>query len=229
MLVTFIILDVIYVIGGRNSKGETVNTLQSFDMTTQVWTTLPPMKEKRETHAVCLQGDRIIVAGGYNGSEFLDTCEAFDTKSKRFVLPHPCSASHHCLSNAYSVNVNSPSACSWSTLPRMTAKRGDFGLVCLPPDEGGLIAIGGFNGDRIDVVECLTGAGATEWRRLAPLPLPLASYCGVYFKQRILVVGGYTAGGTRTSTTLAFTPPAAGGLGQWVTLKLSSNLVELFT
>ncbi len=70
------------------SREVSLNTLQSYAMTTQKWTTLPPMKEKRSSHAVCLQGYRIIVAGGHNGSEFLDTCEAFDTKSKRFVLPH---------------------------------------------------------------------------------------------------------------------------------------------
>ncbi len=45
------------------------------------------MEEKRDDHAVCLQGERIIAAGGYDGSEYFDTCEAFDTTSKRFVLP----------------------------------------------------------------------------------------------------------------------------------------------
>ncbi len=179
-------------------------------MTRQRWTTLQPMKEKREYHAVCLQGDRIIVAGGFSGSKFLDTCEAFDTKSKRFVLPHPCRASHHCPSNSNSVNAISR---------LLAAGRGHFSLVCLPPDEGGLIAIGGYNGDHIDVVECLDGEGATEWRRLAPLPLPLVASPGggVYFKQRILVVGGNTTGFKYTSATLAFTPPTARGLGQWVT------------
>ncbi len=178
------------------------------------------MQEKRSNPAVCLQRDQIIVAGGCNVSEYLDTCEAFDTKSKRFVLPHPCSAPHHCPSNAYSVNVNLPSTCSWSTLPRMTARRSDFILICLPPDEGGLIAIGGYNGDRNDVVECPDGEDSTEWRRLAPLPLPLSSPGGgVYFKQRILVVGGNTTDFNSTSDTFAFTPPTAGGLGQWVTLK----------
>ncbi len=87
----------------------------------------------------------------------------------------------------------------------MTAKRASFSLVCLSPDEGGLIAIGGYNDNYIDVVECLDGEGATEWRLLAPFPLPLNSRGGVYFKQRILFVGGYTAGGTSTSATLAFT------------------------
>ncbi len=102
----------------------------------------------------------------------------------------------------------------------MTAKRRTFSLVCLPPDEEGLIAIGSYNGsNNIDVVELLGGEGAKEWRRLAPLPLPLSSRGGVYFKQRILLVGGETTGGAKTSATLAFTPPTAGGLGQWVTLK----------
>ncbi len=101
----------------------------------------------------------------------------------------------------------------------MTAKRLNFSLVCLPPDKVGLIAIGGYNGKYIDVVESLAGEDSTEWRRLAPLPLPLNSRGGVYFKQRILVTGGNTTGGADTSATLAFTPPTAGGLGQWVTLK----------
>ncbi len=102
----------------------------------------------------------------------------------------------------------------------MTIKRGFFGLLCLPPDEGGLIAIGGYNGNFIDVVECVDGVGATEWRRLAPLPLPLSSPgVGVYFKQRILVVGGQTTGAAFTSATLEFHPPTARGPGHWVTLK----------
>ncbi len=101
----------------------------------------------------------------------------------------------------------------------MTSKRQNFSLICLPPNEGGLIAIGGYIGDRIDVVESLDGEVATEWRPLAPLPLPLSSRTGVYFKQRILVFGGDTTNGAYTSATLAFTPPTAGGLGQWVTLK----------
>ncbi len=219
MLVSLIISGVIYVIGGYSGE-DGVNTLQCFDMTTQKWATLQPKKEKRSNAAVCLQGVRIIVAGGYNGSKYIDTCEVFDTKEKRFVLLHPCSASHHCLSNSYSANVDLPFTCSWSTLPRMTAKRAYFSLVCLPPNEGGLIAIGGYNNDdHIDVAECLETEGATEWRRLAPLPLPLSSRGGVYFKQKILVVGGQTAGNNKTSATLVFTPPIAGGAGQWVTLK----------
>ncbi len=101
----------------------------------------------------------------------------------------------------------------------MTAKRQNFSLVCLPPDEGGLFAIGGYNGNRIDVVECLDREGAMEWRRLAPLPIPLSSRGGVYFKQKILVVGGDTTGAAKISDMFSFNPSTAGGLGQWVTIK----------
>ncbi len=88
VFVTLIISDVIYVIGGY-IDGSLVNSLQSYEMATQKWVTLPPMTEKRKYHAVCLQSDRIIVVGGRNGSEYLETCEAFDTKSKRLVFTQP--------------------------------------------------------------------------------------------------------------------------------------------
>ncbi len=85
-LVLSIISDVIYVIGGC-INGVRVNTFQSYDMKTQEWRILKPMFEKRSSHAVCLQGDQIIVAGGHNGSDYLDTCENYDTNSNRFVFP----------------------------------------------------------------------------------------------------------------------------------------------
>ncbi len=138
---------------------------------------------------------------------------------KGLFYPIYQSASHHGLSHAYLVIVNLPSTCSWSTLPRMTAKRENFSLVCLPPDEGGLIAIGGYNGNHIDVVESLDGEGATEWRQLAPLPLLLSSRTSVCFKQRILVVGGNTTSNVNTTAVLAFRRSTAVGPGQWLTLK----------
>ncbi len=103
----------------------------------------------------------------------------------------------------------------------MTAKRGYISFVCLPPHEGGLISIGEYNGNyRIDVAQCLDGVGDTEWCRLAPFSLPLSSTCGgVYFKQRILLIGVDTTGDAKISDMFTFNPSTAGGPGQWVTLK----------
>ncbi len=47
----------------------------------------------------------------------------------------------------------------------MTAKRGFFNLIYLPPGEGGLMAIGGYNGNHIDVV----GMAAAGTSSLTPV------------------------------------------------------------
>ncbi len=91
-------------------------------------------------------------------------------------------------------------------------------LVCLPSG-GGLVAIGGYKGSALDVVEGLLGDSAKNWRPLAPLPTPLHLRGAVFFRQRILVAGGTTTGGTFTSDMFAFDPPTLGGSGQWTCLK----------
>ncbi len=84
MVLFVIISDVIYVIGGY-SKGTEETALQSYDVITKTWTTLQPMREKRMNHAVCIQGERIIVAGGTDGADHFNTCEIFNTELKWLV------------------------------------------------------------------------------------------------------------------------------------------------
>ncbi len=91
-------------------------------------------------------------------------------------------------------------------------------LVCLPSG-GGLVAIGGYNGSALDVVEGLLGDSANNWRPLAPLPTPLQLRAAVFFRQRILGAGGETTGNTLTSDMFAFDPPTLDGSGQWTRLK----------
>ncbi len=83
--VYLIISDVVYIISGI-SKGGVLNTLQSYDMTMHKWTTLQPMKEKRDSHAVCIQGDRIIVAGGDNALNQLDTSNRMINSASPFRI-----------------------------------------------------------------------------------------------------------------------------------------------
>ncbi len=117
---------------------------------------------------------------------------------------------------------DSPSFCplSWSPLPQMETPRQNLALVCLPSG-GGLVAIGGFNGKYLDVVEGLLGDNAPTWRPLAPLPTPLEVRSAVFYRERILVTGGGTTGFTFTSNMFAFRPPTlrVGGSGQWSRLK----------
>ncbi len=93
----------------------------------------------------------------------------------------------------------------------MKTPRQNLALVCLPSG-GGLVAIGGYSkGNYLDVVEGLLGDSANNWRPLAPLPTPLSLRGAVFFRQRILVAGGETTGGTFTSDMFAFDPPTLGG------------------
>ncbi len=57
----------LYVLGG-NCDGKVVDTVQSFDISTQTWSTVPSMREKRSNPGVCMKGDRIVACGGHNGS-----------------------------------------------------------------------------------------------------------------------------------------------------------------
>ncbi len=91
-------------------------------------------------------------------------------------------------------------------------------LVCLSSG-GGLVAIGGYKGKALDAVEGLLGDNAHNWRPLAPLPSALHVYGAVFYRQRILVAGGYTLDGNLTPDMFAFHPPTLGGIGQWSRLK----------
>ncbi len=100
----------------------------------------------------------------------------------------------------------------------METPRLNVALACLPPG-GGLVAVGGYKGTALDVVEGLFGDDAHKWRPLAPLPSPLNVNGVVFFRQRLLVAGGDIADGNYTSNMLAFNPPTLGGSGQWSCLK----------
>ncbi len=82
MLLSLIISDVIYVNGGCNSKGDFLNTLASFGMTSQEWAAMQPVSERRGNHIVCIQGDRIIVPGRRNRSKTV-TLVRTPTKSRK--------------------------------------------------------------------------------------------------------------------------------------------------
>lgn len=97
----------------------------------------------------------------------------------------------------------------------MTTPRQNLAVVCLPYG-GGLVAIGGYDNDRyLDAVEGLLGDNAHNWRPLAPLPSPLRLRGAVVFRQRILVIGGRTTGGTFTTDMFTFNLPTLEGTGQW--------------
>ncbi len=66
--------DYVYAIGGRIASGESVRTVEAYDMDARVWYNLPPMLDMRSGHTACLIDGKIyVIGGGYyppNESDF---------------------------------------------------------------------------------------------------------------------------------------------------------------
>ena len=77
----------IYVFGGWYDA--CLSSDEVYDVTTQEWTPLPDMKEKRRFCAVTAVGNRIYVVGGEDGSNPHSSCEVFDTSTNTWSSPIP--------------------------------------------------------------------------------------------------------------------------------------------
>ncbi len=81
----FALSDLLYVLGGE-CDGAVVDTVKSFDISTQKWSTLPSMREKRANPGACMRGYQIVACGGWRDSQPLATCEQFDSTLQRWVI-----------------------------------------------------------------------------------------------------------------------------------------------
>eukprot|EP00347_Sterkiella_histriomuscorum_P000730 403374725 len=72
----------IYVIGGISIDGESLSSCYKFDLEKQEWVEASNMNQARSQFALSVCGDKgIIVSGGINKKEILDSCELYDSKS----------------------------------------------------------------------------------------------------------------------------------------------------
>jgi hypothetical protein len=64
-----------YVIGGRVASGESVGTVEAYNLNTGIWENLPPLQEARSGNTACVIGGKIYVIGGgyYPGNESAST------------------------------------------------------------------------------------------------------------------------------------------------------------
>uniref|UniRef100_A0A7S1F9I8 Uncharacterized protein n=1 Tax=Noctiluca scintillans TaxID=2966 RepID=A0A7S1F9I8_NOCSC len=67
----------IYVCGGSNGD-ETLCTAVRYHVRTNGWSDAPPMAKQRLGHVAAVQGNKLYVFGGFDGTEALDTFEVFD-------------------------------------------------------------------------------------------------------------------------------------------------------
>lgn len=87
----------LYVIGGVDRWGERSDRVDIYDIASDAWSPGAPMPTPRECDAV-LVGEKILVAGGYDGTAALDVVEIYDPQADAWTaadpLPLPQSAHH---------------------------------------------------------------------------------------------------------------------------------------
>ncbi len=79
------VIGKLYVTGGR-INGEQTNRAEAFDLGGQAGTvtSLPPMQETREDHALAAAGSLLFAFGGWiDHGSYMSSCEFFDSRTNR--------------------------------------------------------------------------------------------------------------------------------------------------
>jgi kelch-like protein 18 len=90
----------IYAIGGLNSTGGHVSTVEVYDCISNKWRLAESMMTNRSRVAVAVLQGRLYAIGGYNGLERLHTVEVFEPETKKWKKVSSISKSRSALGSA---------------------------------------------------------------------------------------------------------------------------------
>lgn len=208
------------VVGGH--VGSTIlPTVEMYNAETEQWSTLPPMKIRRDGCAAATVGqDLLLVFGGYDGNSYLSSVECFRFSTQKWsFLPHMhrrrwgCAATaignkvyvvggndgfSQSLSSGEVLNVDTG---EWTLLPRpMKARREGCALVADTHNQRLLYALGGYGRnsylDSCEVYNIATG----QWNWMTNMSIG-RSYCAaVIVSSKIMVIGGQGVDGCLSTT-----------------------------
>jgi len=162
----------IYAIGGRDSStGRVLDSLQRFDPIQNAWTSLEPMRSRREFHAAAVLNQKIYVAGGSDGRTALNAVECFDPRTN-----------------------------TWEVLPPLQVRRLGLALVAVGKQLyaiGGQCGDTALRCVEMLDVECMLNHNSEDvsWTLRAPeLSVNRSYHTAVVFDGVIYVIGGYGGG-----------------------------------
>ena len=75
----------IYVTGGKDSEGNTLNSAYVYDPQADAWTQLASMGAARRVHASAAMGGKLYVFGGYGTIGLLSEAEVYDPSSNSWA------------------------------------------------------------------------------------------------------------------------------------------------
>jgi streptogramin lyase/N-acetylneuraminic acid mutarotase len=216
--------DRIYALGGLNSSGADVPTVQVSDPATGLWSFAAPMPTPRDSLAAVTGTDGSIYAiGGYSfqSGELaeLKTTEVYTPATDSWFSAAPMHSPRGELAAAAgpagriyaiggrgtdtttlevdTVEVYDPATNRWSTAAHMPTAR--YGLAAVTGQDGRIYAIGGFNSSgylgTVEVYDTVTDS----WSTAAPMPSLRGSLAAVLGPDgRIYAIGGYNQGALTT-------------------------------
>lgn len=216
-------------------------TAELYDPQTGTWRyTRFPMNVARTSHtATKLPNGKVLIAGGFNGSESLDTAEIFDPVTETFSATSSLSQrrrGHKAIafddgrvlviggyddvsigSTTGIVEIYNPGSGTWSGAGTFDGAAVVRHTVVKLPD-GTVLTIGGYNGYRYYSHRAAVyryNPGTNTWQTMAPLQVARVSHTATMLPDgKVLVVAGSDTVISLTSTE--FYDPYAGANGQSV-------------
>lgn len=221
-------MGIIYAVGGLNSLGGTLSSVEKYDSSKGKWEASEPMKTLRSRVGVAVVNKQLYAFGGYDGSARLSTVECYNPQVEQWDLKSPMSTRRSALSIAVigediyiiggydgnsslcSVEVYSTSKNQWSVAPSMHTCRSAAGAAML----GNYIyVVGGHDGlsifstvERFDPVEKV-------WTMVTPMHTRRCRVGVTTARSKLFSVGGYD-GQNFLNTVECYDPSA----NQWFVL-----------
>jgi N-acetylneuraminic acid mutarotase len=168
----------LFAIGGTQSSGSRLSTVEQYDSSTNSWTSRADMPTARKNVAAAVVDGKIYVFGGTqaHANNVIKTTEAYD-----------------------------PATDTWMTLTDMPTAR--LGLTAVPVD-GKIYVIGGWGvGSFQRVVEAYDPATDT-WETKAPLPSAIGNGGFAGFEGKVYMFGGTRGPNRITGDTQVYDPVA---------------------
>jgi hypothetical protein len=197
----------LYNAGGGDNSGNVFAVLEAYSPKSNTWVTLPSMPTARGSLAAAaapcpqgLEGTCLYAVGGFDGTSFVATLEAYSPKSNTWVTlpsmptarsglgaataPCPQGVKGTCVyavggfvpnpNGTAAVEAYSPRSNSWMTVPSMPTARGGVAAAAVPCPQGlggtCVDAVGGFDGSNILGTLEAYSPKSNSWTTLPSMP-----------------------------------------------------------
>ncbi|XP_067122566.1 kelch-like protein 10 [Centruroides vittatus] len=212
---------VVFAIGGWRDQNA-INLIETYDIKTDSWMILPTKYQvsPRAYHKCAVVGYKIYILGGFNGTEFFNTCYCFDTSVSTWMEIAPMYSKRCYVNVAVTGNIiyalggfdgiarlNSAEKYNcdtnqWRMIASMNFERSD---ACATNLDGCIYVVGGYNGhDFLNSVE-FYNPETNQWTVISSMSTFRSGVSCTNHNGILYVFGGFD-GNSRLSTGQKYNP-----------------------